>query len=562
MRFFSFYRLLVATLLLLFQADDALSQPLYDIRFNLSILDTASSMACYDLELSNASNSEWNLANYNIAIFYDAEVACLGSDSLLLDDIVYDPARTDVITSAAGTPLPYEDSLGFIRVSLSANSLGVLMDTLGTWVPTMRLCFDLKIEDITSPNTCFQLDVNSNELRMVLGVPGNIVQEGDPNSLPQDVLISPDANPSIIPDRRLNACFTIEENSDELCTDGIDNDEDGLVDCMDLDGCSPGSSSEIFFNVDQPTCEDSLGFIRANGASANSQFSIDGGFTFQQDSLIDNLGPGIYNILIRKNNIAACDFTTPVILEDPICLETDSLSCTDGIDNDGDGLIDCADDDCVPQIDELEISLPNACPNLDNGSITILSADLNVEYSINGGMSFQNSPLFDNLSDGTYEVLIRSATTGCTFAYIMNPVQLMPDTLCPIVEICDDGIDNNLNGLVDCFDFDCIDDTACNLQSEDQFYIPNSIAPGGLSNNTFGVFTSSNVFMTIAEFQIFDRFGNLVFQTSNRDANDPNHRWNGLIQNQKATPGVYVYMLRYIINNQENTISSDLTVVH
>ena len=555
-------RLLLVCLMVLLQLLEARTQNLYDIRFRLSTLDTTMSQACYDLELSNAGSTEWNLANYNIAIFYDAQVACLSSDSLLLDDLIYDPARTDVITSAAGTPLPYEDSLGFIRVSLSANSLGILMDTFGTWAPTIRLCFDLKISDITSPNTCFQLDVNSEALRMVLGVPGNIVQQGDPNSLPQDVLISPNANPSIVPDRRLNSCFTIEEDTDDLCTDGIDNDEDGLVDCMDLDGCSPGSSSEIFFNVEQPTCDDSLGFIRANGASLNSIFSIDDGISFQQDSLIDSLTTGTYNVLIRKMNITVCDFSTPVLLEDPICLESDPISCNDGIDNDGDGLIDCEDTDCFPGLDAVNIDSPNSCPGLDNGRISIETADLNLEYSIDGGMTYQDSSDFSDLSEGVYVVIIRSLETGCTAAYELNPVMITADTICPITEICDDGIDNNFDGLVDCLDAQCANDIICQGGLNDQFYIANSFTPGSITNNRFGVSTASDVSLTIREFQIYDRFGNLVFERKNILSSDPNHQWDGSINNQKASPGVYVYKLRYLLNNVEFTTSSDVTILY
>ena len=538
------------------------SQNSYNIRFNLSELDTASKIACYDLEISNSGDMEWNLANYNIAIFYDAASACFSHDSLLLDDVIYDPARTNIVTSVAGTPLPYEDSLGFIRISLSANSLGILMDTLGTWAPTMRICFELKFEDITSPNTCFQLDINSEELRPLLGVPQNIVQEGDPNSLPRDVEIDSTANPSIIPDRTLGSCFVTEENSEELCTDGIDNDEDGLIDCFDLDGCSPGSSFEIFFNVEPPGCEDSIGFIRVNGASAGSMFSIDGGQSFQSDSLIGDLPFGIYDVIIRKNNISSCEFFTPIMLEEPECDEFDELTCTDGIDNDADGLIDCADPDCQGAFTDVIAMRPSNCPDLNNGSLEILVDQSDVEYSIDSGLTWQPQNTFTNLTTGDYIVLLRNPTTLCISGYSLNPVTISIDTICPLPdEICTDGIDNDQDGVIDCSDPDCFQFNDCQVDLTSTFFIPTAFSPNSLSNNTFGVSASNDILLIINEFLVYDRFGSVVHQVLNRDSADPSHRWNGLVKNQPASPGVYTYVLNYSVSGIGQSTAGSVTLL-
>ncbi len=50
-----------------------------------------------------------------------------------------------------------------------------------------------------------------------------------------------------------------------------------------------------------------------------------------------------------------------------------------------------------------------ACPALDNGSIVITATGSNLEYSIDNGITFQNSNTFPGLVDGTYNIVVRDA---------------------------------------------------------------------------------------------------------------------------------------------------------
>ena len=91
---------------------------------------------------------------------------------------------------------------------------------------------------------------------------------------------------------------------DEDCTDGIDNDGDGLIDCDDSVDCG-----------DDPACTE---------PPPDSEICDDG---------VDNDGDGQIDC-----NDSDCG-------DDPVCDEppSDPEICDDGIDNDGDGLTDCAD---------------------------------------------------------------------------------------------------------------------------------------------------------------------------------------------------------------------------
>jgi gliding motility-associated-like protein len=69
-------------------------------------------------------------------------------------------------------------------------------------------------------------------------------------------------------------------------------------------------------------------------------------------------------------------------------------------------------------------------------------------------------------------------------------------------------------------------------------YVPNTFTPNGDGKN--------EVFLPIIKdqlsynFQIFDRWGNLVFQT-----NDANQGWDGEYKGQKSPDGTYVYQLNF-----------------
>ncbi|MEC9477126.1 MAG: hypothetical protein VX764_08820 [Planctomycetota bacterium] len=103
---------------------------------------------------------------------------------------------------------------------------------------------------------------------------------------------------------------------EEICTDGLDNDNDGSADCADLD-CAPSFACGGTEDIAAGECEDGL------------------------DNDLDGLG-----------DCADPDCLDPVTgLPVPACLEPDlpggvEATCGDGEDNDADGLTDCADPDC------------------------------------------------------------------------------------------------------------------------------------------------------------------------------------------------------------------------
>jgi len=202
----------------------------------------------------------------------------------------------------------------------------------------------------------------------------------------------------------------LSEDNEDLCSDGIDNDEDGLLDCDDP-SCNPGA---ITITREEIECFRPEGMITLSGGQGdNISYSIDGGSTFSADSIFSNLSAGVYDVVVRRNEVSSCEFISSVILQAPDCSESDDLTCTDGIDNNGDGLIDCDDPFCQPLIDTVMTTSPIICPTLSDGTIEILSERTDIEYSIDSGLTYQPLGLFQSVAVGEYHIFSRNPVTLC-----------------------------------------------------------------------------------------------------------------------------------------------------
>ena len=247
-----------------------------------------------------------------------------------------------------------------------------------------------------------------------------------------------------------------------ICDDGIDNDNDGLVDCDDAD------------------CD---GFPECVGPGF--EFSCDNGIDDDFDGLTD------------------CD--DPDCAWMPECMPGFE-DCTNGIDDDGDGLVDCADEDCLfdPTCDAGggDCCIANGSPGCDDepGEDCVCAMDpycCNVtwdgicvdEYMDMCGGTCTGVEECANGLDDDYDGLVDCDDPDCAGDPICIPVpedcangidddgdgfidcddnECFGDPACPQpVEICDDGLDNDGNGLIDCDDPLCWGFPDCVIGPED-----------------------------------------------------------------------------------------------
>lgn len=78
---------------------------------------------------------------------------------------------------------------------------------------------------------------------------------------------------------------------------------------------------------------------------------------------------------------------------------------------------------------------------------------------------------------------------------------------------------------------------------ETDIYIPNTFNPNdpNFSNSVFSIYAEENYF--INQMQIYDRWGNVIFESKNFPMNDETFGWDGRFNGVEVNPGVYVYLI-------------------
>lgn len=243
-----------------------------------------------------------------------------------------------------------------------------------------------------------------------------------PDAGPDDVMIVEDTGPDTRPRREIN------------CTDGRDNDFDGLFDCEDPDcdgrpGCIPEVLSE--------DCN--------NGMDDDGDGRVDCDDDDCAGADVCAVGPTTEtNCTDNRDN----DGDGLIDCRDPDCARATACQpppsgeiCDNGRDDDGDGRADCNDRDCIDH--------PSCNETCDNG----------VDDDRDGRIDCQDpdcwgSPLCPedctNGVDDDGDAFIDCGDSDC-FSH----------AACIRAEICNNGRDDDRDGLVDCADPDCATFPAC-----------------------------------------------------------------------------------------------------
>jgi hypothetical protein len=225
-------------------------------------------------------------------------------------------------------------------------------------------------------------------------------------------------------------------------------------------GCGSAVSGSATVTVNNPPvanlgadttiCPGTYATLNVSVSSGTAPFSYawDNGLGSGPSKSVSPYSTTTYSVTVTDSK--GCTSTDQIVVTVGLCAEV----CDNGLDDDGDGLTDCADPDCgTPAISNATKSNPTNCPALNNGQITITGTGSNLQYSVDGGVTYQVSNVFTGLSAGNYYVRIRNSVSGCFQDYASNPVVLISMTC---TEICNNGIDDDGDGLADCLDTDCV----------------------------------------------------------------------------------------------------------
>ncbi|MHB1197720.1 MAG: Calx-beta domain-containing protein [Lutibacter sp.] len=88
------------------------------------------------------------------------------------------------------------------------------------------------------------------------------------------------------------------------------------------------------------------------------------------------------------------------------------------------------------------------CPTLNNGSITISATGSNLLYSINNGTSYKSSNIFNGLTSGTYQIVVKNSVTNCLVHHTENVVLTNPICVSEVsIVTTTNASEPNTNGL-------------------------------------------------------------------------------------------------------------------
>ena len=264
--------------------------------------------------------------------------------------------------------------------------------------------------------------------------------------------------------------------TESICSDGRDNDCDGRADCTD-NKCQPvGNQSGKICDLSGNTCSNltDAGVSGCNVCSGNggqvqtSEFSCGDGFDNDCDGRIDCQDPKCGALACSSSGKRCSSSTLTCVCTGPEALA--ETTCSDGLDNDCDGLADCTDPNCQPVSGQQARSCSNtgkfctatsACACNGNGG----TVEAN-EGATTGQATCGDG--FDNDCDGMLDCLdpdCKATTVGnfgrdCSRGAVFGAkCDFSGVCLCPggqgTEATCNDGTDNDCDGVIDCGDSNC-----------------------------------------------------------------------------------------------------------
>ena len=143
---------------------------------------------------------------------------------------------------------------------------------------------------------------------------------------------------------------------------------------------APGAPEIIsIMAIDESGCSAQDGIIEIIAQGSNLEYSIDGGVSWSTNNIFENQNPGSYVVWVRESGTVDCVSQGSADIElFPLTMLVDLI---------GVNVSDCLEDD---------------------GSIEIMAEGTNLEYSINNGTDWTDNSLFDGLTSGVYDILVRS----------------------------------------------------------------------------------------------------------------------------------------------------------
>lgn len=207
----------------------------------------------------------------------------------------------------------------------------------------------------------------------------------------------------------------------------------------------------------------------------------------------------------------------------------------------------------VSEIGEYQVLILDGCDtsivNYVVENAAEVSVDFNQEtFTLNQSESIQLLPSITNLGDSLNISWLESGDNSLSCIACPNPIATpLQDALYTILvenEYCLDSAEVKI----------FVDETR-------RLYVPTAFSPNGDGFNDFFYLQSPDP-ATILSFQIFDRWGNKLFEEFDLQVNDPNTGWDGNSTGEIVQSGVYIWNAEIeFFDGRIEKWSGDITVI-
>lgn len=259
----------------------------------------------------------------------------------------------------------------------------------------------------------------------------------------------------------------------------------------------------------------------------------------------------------------------------------------------------------VPERMDVELGQPLCYGDRGRASIMAVTGGVGpYEYSIDGGNNFYNDPRFAQLTPGFYNVLIKDQN-DCRLEEVIQIEQ--PDELSIKLDgqiKIDLGDSIELNVLTNIPENevaeviwsdvsnlsceDCLNPIAKPYQSTDlqlniidqngceasatmvllvdetpHIFVPNVFSPNSENGNEkLTIFAKSSMVQEIRNFQVYTRWGEVVYEQRNFSPNDPSMGWDGRFNNRTMKPAVFIYRAEVrLISGRDVEVKGDFSLM-
>lgn len=200
-------------------------------------------------------------------------------------------------------------------------------------------------------------------------------------------------------------CIQDNQPTDEICDNQLDDDCDGLTDCEDE------------FCTEDLSCQPAPSLEGENSTSTESTVATS----------------------TEPTSTSTATTTEEATSTEPVCEPTDEV-CDDGVDNDCDGLIDCDDDFCL----ENEVCQLSATTTEEQATTTEPVTECTPDAAQPCSMGLLG--------------ICEAGTQTCNAEGFWG--ECIQDNQ-SVDEVCDNQLDDNCDGSVDCDDSTCTENPSC-----------------------------------------------------------------------------------------------------